>query len=270
MPPQIISLSLAVIMSLQGTALAQQSSRVDAIATSRVTAAQRELLILRHDIQRLDQALAETAKAIQKRAESDSLAEGLAVGGAALGLGFAALSITVSNGIQAINNSSSAALRLVSELQKGTTNPDTKRAHNAILKARQEILAAQAASRLDPKSSQALTELDRTLETLQISLDDYKDRENLNKVLRLTAILTQAVGAAITFYVAANIFGQSKPRMFLGPVLMTIGNIASLIGTLSPSRTEALLYEIAKTRQALAIAAAKLEVAPSNISKTLP
>ncbi|WP_413290442.1 hypothetical protein [Bdellovibrio sp. HCB337] len=275
MKTKILSLSLAGIIAVQHSAIAAES-RVDAIADVQILSAQKELMILRHDIQRLDQGLAETALAIQARKEKGSLAAGIAVGGAALGLGLAALSFGVSKvggdsgvggilalagfGVAAVKTASSAALHLVSEIQKGSG--ETKEANEALIKARQEILAARAGSELTPQSLTALDELDRSLEAIQNSLEEYKDRENLNKGIRLSAMLSQAAGAAITFYVAAGIMrsqGMNKTAAVLGPTLMTIGNITSIAATLSPSKTNELLAEIAKTRNALAIASEKLQ-----------
>jgi hypothetical protein len=269
MKNKVIALSLASVMSFQSLAFAQ-SARVDAISTSSVIAADKELMTIRHDIQRLDEALAETALAIQERQENGGIASIVSVSSASLGLALAAVSMTVGGlgadsgvgkliamagfGIVAIKTSSSAALRLVSEVQRGSTN-NTEEAHDALIKAQQEIQAARATETLNPKSLETLAQLELSLATIQNSLEDYKDRENLNKGLRLTAMLTQAAGAAVSFYMAAgmmNGYGVSKTGAALGPILMTVGNISAIISVLSPSKAEIVLVEIGKTRAALA------------------
>ena len=275
MKTKLTSFALAGIMSVQAISFAQPS-RVDGIGDMQILAAINEMMILRHDILRLDQALVETAEAIKKRQENGELASAVSISGAALGLGLAALSMTVSRvggdsgagtllsmagfGIVAIKTSTSAALRLVSELQKG--RGETNESKNALTKARQEILAAQAGSELDPQSLETLNELDRSLEVIEESLDSYQRRQNLQQTVHFTSLLTQATGAALTFYVAAQISngrGMNKGTAALGPILMTVGNISSIASLLVPSKTDAILAEIAKTRLALAQALMDLQ-----------
>lgn len=275
MKTKVLSLTLAGVMSLQNTVFAADS-RIDGVGDQQVLAAQRELMILRHDIQRLDESLVEAAQAIQARKDNGNFTASVAVGGAVLGLGMAALSMTVSKlgadsgagvilsmtgyAIVAVKTASSSALSLVSEVQKGKA--DTKEAKEALFKARQEIMAARTSAQLNEDSMNALTELDNSLAKIQTSLEEYKDRENLDKGMRLTSVIAQAAGAAITFYAGASILtgnGISNRAATLGPALMTIGNILSINSALLPSKADAVLKEITKIREDLAIAAAKLQ-----------
>jgi hypothetical protein len=271
MKTRILSLVLAGAMGVQNIAGAQ-SSRVGSIGEQQIASSLREIQIIRRDLTRLDQALVEVDTAIRERQKSGNLASIHSVSAATAGLAIAALALTITKfdgktgtiigitaaSMLAMKTGIASALGLVAELQKkgGRTEP----ANKALIKARQEILAARAAAGND-KAAVLLMDLDKSLESIQVTLNDYKNRENLNKRLHITGLISEAAGTAMTFYLGFGIFskfGLGRTGALVGPLLMASGNIAVLINTLSPSKANEVLAEIAKTREAIARASTVL------------
>lgn len=263
MKTRAISVAVATLMSLQSAGWAQPS-RVDGIGDQEIAQAQQEIAILRHDLNRLDQALAATEIALhdqQKQPKTNVLY--LTAAGA--GVGVAAMAATTAllrkNPVAAVAvpTSIAAAIGLVHKLSKEGGPADS--AAVALTKARQEILVARATSKINPQSVNLLMELDKSLETMQSAVKAYKDRAVLDKRLQLAALVSQAAGLTVALTLATGIVrnpGLSKAGLMLAPLLMTSGNIAGLVNYLIPSKADQVLGEIGQTRTAIANALKQL------------
>ncbi len=211
MKARILSLAIVCLMSAQNIALAQSSGMYGVS----------EQEIIRHDLKKLDQALAEVAAAILRRQNPGNSTSSLSVRAATAGL-------------------VASALELLVRFQKNDSSEIP--ANNALIKARQEILAARAAPE-DERTVALLVELDKSLELIQVSLGRYSESEKYNKQLYIAGLISQAAGVVMSLY---------------GPLMVMSSNIAAVANALSPSQASEVLLEIASARKAIAQTLASL------------
>ncbi len=254
MKMRALSLTLAALMTCQSPVWAL-NSRTDGIGDQQIALALQEMAIIRHDLERLKVSLTETEIALRSKTSPWRVSNILAVGTATVGLSLAALTATstLTSGkvkwtIVTVNAALSAVAGYLDYRETKYLSTDT--ADRAVIKARQEIMATRAVDSGDDGSSEALAQLDQSLKSIQTALNDYRKHQTLNRRIRLAGAISQTAGTAMSIGLALGMVRQAT----LSRVLMTSGNIATIIQALTPAKTEQVLSEIAQTREAVNIA----------------
>lgn len=265
MNSRVLSLILATVFTLQSAAWAQ-GLRTDGIGDQQIARAQREMAIVRHDLLRLKAALDETEAAIRQRQANNNLSHVLTVGTAAAGLSIAALAATTARSkgkfataMIALQTALSATMGILNRREAQGTPSES--ADKAVRKARQEILALRASGTANDETFESLAQLDQSLETLQESLEDYRDSQVLSQRIHLAGIVSQTAGTAMSLGLVLGFIqnpAATKNGAFIATLLMSSGNIAALIQSLTPDKAEAVLKEITYTRAAVEAALASL------------
>jgi hypothetical protein len=249
-----LSLTLAALLTFQSSVWAQ-SPRTEGIGDQQIVLAQRELAVIRHDLERLKASLTETETALRSDRSQWRVSNILSVGTATVGLSLAALTATstITSGkikwtIITVNAALSAVAGYIDYRESKRLPTDA--ADRAVIKARQEILAARATNSEDPGSSEALGQLDRSLESIQTALNDYRKHQTLNRRIHLAGVISQTAGTAMAVGLAMGFVRKAT----LGRLLIASGNIATVVQALTPAKTEQVLAEIVQTREAVTTA----------------
>ncbi|MBS1972268.1 MAG: hypothetical protein JSU04_18325 [Bdellovibrionales bacterium] len=249
MKMRALSLTLAALMTCQFPVWAQ-SSRTDGIGDQQIALAQQEMAIIRHDLERLKASLTETETALRDKQSQWRVSNILSVGTATVGLSLAALTATstLTSGkvkwtIVTVNAALSAVAGYID--YRETKYLPTDAADRAVIKARQEIMAARASG--DDGSTEALDQLDQSLESIQTALNDYRKHQTVNRRIHLAGTISQTAGTAMSIGLALGVVRQAT----LSRLLMASGNIATILQALTPAKTEQVLAEIAQTREAV-------------------
>lgn len=255
MKTRALSLTLVTLMTLQSAAWAQ-SSRTEGIGDQEIARAQREMAILRHDLQRLSAALTETETALRERPSQGRMSNILSLGTAVTGLSLAVLAATTTMAggktratLITVQTALSAVAGYVN--YRETKDSPSEAADKAVSKARQEILAARASGSDNSEAMAELMKLDQALETLQSSLHDYKSQQTLSKRIHIAGMVSQTAGTAMSIGLAVGILRSTSS---LGQILMASGNIATILQSLTPAKDGPVLDEIVKTRAAVNLA----------------
>ncbi|HEY1079867.1 MAG TPA: hypothetical protein VGE46_07210 [Bdellovibrio sp.] len=268
MKKRVIALSVASIMSAQSIAFAQALDRTAGIGNQAIAQAQSNVAKIHADLVKLDQSLDQVAKAIETRDKQGNILNGAAVVGAAAGLGLSAFAYFATNsrhgegggGIvglfigvagmgSSLISSGSGALSLVRKDKASSEAVDAK-----INEIKGQVSVELAQSN-DKMTKGLLTELNTKLDALQTSLASYQEDESATKRDLVIAQVSQAMGTAMLMYGMTQ--KQSK-LVSVGALIMTAGNIASVIKGMSDSQAEEVLKEIDLTKKSLRTAAAAL------------
>lgn len=251
MKMRALSLTLAALMTCQSPVWAQ-SSRTDGIGDQQIALAQQEMAIIRHDLERLKASLTETETALRDKQSQWRVSNILSVGTATVGLSLAALTATstLTSGkvkwtIVTVNAALSAVAGYID--YRETKYLPTDAADRAVIKARQEIMAARASVSDDSGSTEALDQLDQSLESIQTALKDYRKHQTVNRRIHLAGMISQTAGTAMSIGLALGVVRQAT----LSRLLMASGNIATILQALTPAKTEQVLAEITQTREAV-------------------
>lgn len=268
MKKRAIALSVASIMSAQSIAFAQASDRTAGIGTQATAQAQANIAKIHADLLKLDQSLDQVAKAIETRDQQGNVLNGAAVFGAAAGLGLSAFAYFTTNsrhgeggggivglfmGVAGMGtsllSSGSGALSL---LRKDKASSEAVEAKINEIKGQVSVELAQSN---DKMTKGLLTELNTKLDALKTSLASYQQDESVTKRDLVIAQISQAMGAAMLMY---GMTQKESKMVSVGALIMTAGNIASVIRGMSDSQADQVLKEINLTKQSLRTAAAAL------------
>ncbi|NUN06457.1 MAG: hypothetical protein HUU57_11925 [Bdellovibrio sp.] len=268
MKKRVIALSVASIMSAQSIAFAQAADRTAGIGEQATVQAQANIAKIHADLLKLDQSLDQVAKAIETRDQQGNVLNGAAVVGAAAGLGLSAIAYFATNsrhgeggggivglfiGVAGMGSSLlSSGSGVLSLLRKDKASADAVEAKINEIKGQVSVELAQSN---DKMTKGLLTELNTKLDGLQASLISYQQDESATKRDLVIAQISQAMGTAMLMYGMTQ--KQSK-MVSVGALIMTAGNIASVIKGMSDSQADQILKEIELTQKSLRTAAAAL------------
>lgn len=259
MKTRTLTLTLAALMTLQSPAWAQ-SPRTEGIGDQQIARAQRELAIIRHDLERLNTALGQTEIALRESKAQGRVWNMAAIGTASAGLGLAALAAATSFAGGKVGTTLitvQTALSAVTGYMHSRENKyaPSDAADRAVQKARQEIMAARASGNDHSASMDVLQKLDQSLAEIQTSLQDYKSDHTVNRRIHLAGMISQTAGTAINLGVGLGFLRISSSY---AQILMASGNIATIIHGLTPAKGDLILAEIQQTRTAVQTALAGL------------
>lgn len=98
----------------------------------------------------------------------------------------------------------------------------------------------------DDDTNQQLADLDTRLQYLLGDLGRFNQEENEDAKAKVKAQLAQVIGVALS--VAGGTMGRSD-LVTLGSVILSVGNISTLIRSMDDSQAELILKEIKDTRK---------------------
>lgn len=265
-----LTLGISLILASQSIHAIPKSSqdRTSGIASQQLQNAQANLLALRNEIVKMDQALAQLEVEIVNRESKGHWLNGISVVGAGLGLGLSAMATFMfksrggsGSGISGAIYGAASILLSVGSLASGTTRSALQDKFNPqdadlALATSQKQIDQQINSTSEKSTKSLLIQLSEGIKASRLSLQEYTQSENSDSRNKFLAQVAQAAGVALTVFGTTQ---RQSPLVGIGVVVMTAGNIGQIIGTLSEGDADVLLKEIEATRRSLQVTIKTLE-----------
>jgi hypothetical protein len=267
MKNKTLSLTLASLMSLQSVGFAN-TDRTDGIGEQAISTAKENLAALNQQMLLLDQSLARAEETITARDDKGGITNGLAVAGAGLGLGLSAMSyLTIRRGGEGAGlgllflsafSIGASVLSMVTGLTSQALKPgaNTKTVETQLSEAQKSVTAALVQAAQNKTTSVVLIQMNLALKNTQEALAQYQTQESEVSRNRLVSQASQLIGSALMVY---GVTKRESRAPMIGALVMTAGNLASVISGLQGSQAEAVLKEIQKSRESLRFASAALQ-----------
>lgn len=267
MKTKALSLTLAGLMSIQSAGFAQQTNRTDGVGDQAITSAKNNLQSLNHEILLLDQALSKAAESITQRDSQGGITNGIAVAGAGLGLGISAMAFLTLNkrsegaGLEALLLGTGSIIATVASMTHGgisqllKSNANTAELEAQLAQAQKNVEVAMVQS-TDKATTAALTQMGVSIKNTLAAVNSYQAQETEVSRNRLVSQASQLAGTALLVF---GMRQQATNTPMLGMLIMNVGNLGALISGFQGSEAQAILKEIAQTRESLKILSASLQ-----------
>lgn len=267
MNKKLLALTMASTLSLNTFTASANLDRTAGIGEAQVAQGRQQYKKLQMELQQLDSSLLKTSEAIKKRDQQGSLLGASTVVGAALGVGLTAFaSMSLHRGVEG----SGIAALLSGMLGLAVTATSAGLGTGAIMakdKIDTDVLEAQinglekqvAKEKLNIQSKVAaeqLFQVEKSLERVRENLLNYKNKANSIEKNKLISTITQAAGAALTFY---SLTQKRSAMAQVGPMLMAAGSIGQIVSRLSDDQADSVQQAIEQLRSKVATAVAALE-----------